>query len=375
MPVTNMASCLSMRRTMNPKTILAFAIVTLFATANFAHPVCAQGFSTLRRGLKHHYKVGHIRIFYDIEGDHAVKPTDVNKNDIPDQVEDLMSQTWCAHYIFVDTLGFPSPIKSERYQKAEYLDINFLAKKTLGLSGSAYDGLQRFRREMDDDETRAICFDVGTNVIPHKNPTPTHEYFHLIQYSMTYFKPRWYLEGMARWSEHAVSKDGIGKMKYKGPWPHDQKGQDELFKMTYDTQYHLWNPLARRIDKKGKIPVTDASKMARQLRYANGKQVLKDFKLNGAEFIKAVLVRLGEYDDIAKEELGFKTWAEKNQKSLKNSPYIYKAVMEVAREHGQDIGEFKIRGSKVESLDYSESKEAGVEGDKAKGQKKKAANS
>lgn len=356
---------------MNSKNIFTFTFVSLVTSMAFASSINAQGFATLRRGLKHHYKVGHIRIFYDTEGIHAVKPKDVNKNNVPDQVEDLMSQTWCAHYIFVDTLGFPDPIKSERYQQAEYLDINFLAKKTLGLSGSAYDGLQRFRREIDDDETRAICFDVGTNVTPNSNPTPTHEYFHLIQYSMTYFKPRWYLEGMARWSEHAVSKDGIGKTKYKGPWPHDQKGQDDLFEMTYDTQYHLWNPLARRIDKKGKIPVTEASKMARQMRYANGKQVLKDFKLNGAEFIKAVLVRLGKYDDIAKEELGFKTWAEKNQKSNENSPYIYKAVMDVAREHGQDIGQFKIPGSKVETLDFSESKEA--DGDKSKTPKKKQA--
>ncbi len=358
---------------MSLKNTITFVLISLSVWLTFVQSSNAQGFATLRRGLKHHYKVGHIRVFYDTEGIHAVKPKDVNENGIPDQVEDLMSQTWCAHYIFVDTLGFPDPIKSERYKKAEYLDINFLAKKTLGLSGSAYDGLQRFRREIDDDETRAICFDIGTNVFAHKNPTPTHEYFHLIQYSMTYFKPRWYLEGMARWSEHAVSKDGVGKWKYNGPWPHDQKGQDELFEMTYDTQYHLWNPLARRIDKKGKIPVTEASRMARQMRYTTGKQVLKDFKLNGAEFIKAVLVRLGEFDDIAKEELGFKTWAEKNQKSLKNSPYVYKAVMDVAREYGQDIGEFEIAGSKVETLDFSK----GVESEEAKPideQKKEDAN-
>lgn len=356
---------------MNPKSFAAFILAFLTITLTCVQSSNAQGFATLRRGLKHHYKVGHIRVFYDTEGPHAVQTKDVNKNDIPDQVEDLMSQTWCAHYIFVDTLGFPDPIKSERYKKAEYLDINLLAKKTLGLSGSAYDGLQRFRREIDDDETRAICFDIGTNVTPSGNPTPTHEYFHLIQYSMTYFKPRWYLEGMARWSEHAVSKDGIGKMKYKGPWPHDKIGRAELFKMTYDTQYHLWNPLARRLDSKGKIPVTDASKMARQMRYANGKQVLKDFKLNGSEFIKAVLVRLGEFDDIAKEELGFKTWAEKNQKSLDNSPYVYKAVMDVAREQGVDVGEFTIEGSKLESMDFSKKQQLETEMPESKKKKRK----
>jgi hypothetical protein len=41
-------------------------------------------------------------------------------------------------------------------------------------------------------------------------------------------------------------------------------------------------------------------------------------------------------------EIGFKKWTKDNQKSSKNSPYIYQAVMDVARKRGHKIGEFKI---------------------------------
>lgn len=318
-------------------------LVIAVASVFFSCTAQAQ-FSTVRRALKHHVADGHIRVFYDTEGPHAVRDVDANENNVPDIVEDVLNQTWCAHHIFVGALGFPDPIKSERYKEATYLDINILAKSTLKLQGVAYDELQSFKREIDPAGTRAICFDIASSITPQGNPTPTHEYFHLIQYSQTYFKPRWYLEGMARWSEHAVWKDGVDEIKYKRPWPHSKEKLEELFAMTYSTQYHIWNPLAKFTDRNGRIPSCDATKLARQLRYANGKTILKDFKLNGAEFMKDVLVRLGEYDDIAKKDLGFKKWAEKNQKSEKNNPYIYKAVMDVAREHGVKVGEYWLPG-------------------------------
>lgn len=319
-------------------------ILVVFLSTIVCNCTVEAQFSTVRRALKHHIVDGHIRVFYDTEGPHAVSKDDVNGNNIPDMIEDVLHQTWCAHHIFVGALGFPDPIKSERFKKATYLDINILAKATLKLQGVAYDELQSFKREIDPVGTRAICFDISSTITPTGNPTPTHEYFHLIQYSQTYFKPRWYLEGMARWSEHAVWKDGVDEIKYKRPWPHSEEDLEELFAMTYSTQYHIWNPLAKFTDRKGRIPSCDATKLARQLRYANGKTIFKDFQLNGAEFMKAVLVRLGEVDDIAKEDLGFKKWSEKNQRSPKNNPYIYKAVMDVAREQGVKVGEYWLPG-------------------------------
>ena len=165
----------------------------------------------------------------------------------------------------------------------------------------------------------------------------------MIQNGYTYFKTRWYTEGMARWSEHAIAKSGLGKIKYKGKFPHSKDEQKALFNMTYDTEFYLWNSLAKLDDRQGKLDAELIPREALQLRYANGKPIVKDLRLNGAEFMKDVLVRLREVDDAAAKELGFTGWAEKNQKSIDNSPYIYKAILDVAKERGlKKVGDYEL---------------------------------
>lgn len=326
---------------MNKKIIcalVAFLFLSEVSNAQFAKD---------RAALRNHYDIENIRVFYDLDGQHAVDATDENENDVPDVVEDVARQTLCARYVFVDGLGFPDPLESERYERAEFLDINMLSKDKLKLNGVAYDGLQKFNRSIDPEGTRAICFDVSSKIEPNSNQTPTHEYFHLIQNCSTYFKCRWYTEGMARWSEHALDKGGLGRIEYKGRFPQTRDEQLALFEMAYDTEFYLWNPLAKLEDKKGKLDRDSIPREAQQLRYVNGKVILEDLKLNGAEFMKALLLRLGEMDDVAMEELGFKDWSEKNQKSLDNSPYIYKAIIDVATERGlKKIGEYNIPSRK-----------------------------
>lgn len=228
----------------------------------------SSNFETLRRQLTQHYKMGKIRVFYNTTGKHSIEPTDNNQNQIPDQVEDIAKQTWVAYKLFVNTLNFPDPLQSERYQQASFIDVNLLAKESINQNGVAYDGLQNFRRAMDELGTKTITFDVATTVNPRTNITPAHELFHLIQNGATYFKNRWYTEGMARWAEHALEKD---------------------------------------------------------------------FRLNGADFMRAVLAELGKMDDIAYQELGYSDWLENNQKSDQNNPYIYQAIMNVAQRRGYTV--------------------------------------
>ena len=324
----------------NHLTIVFGAIITGFLLTSVAH---AQ-FSKIRRELKHCYKVDFIRVFYDTEGEHKIAIEDVNENRVPDQVEDVAKQTWAAHKIYVETLGFTAPLETDRYSKAKFLDIHFLSRKTLKLQGVAYDDLQLFKREMDEEGTRSICFDVSSGLQASSNYTPCHEYFHLIQNGATYFKNRWYTEGSARWAEHSIGKGGLGDMKYrsKGKWPQTSDNQAELFEMIYDSEFYLWNPLAHLDDRNGKFDKKDVSSVVQKLKYANGEKVLKDFKLSGAEFMREVLVELGKADDVAFEELGYKKWSESNQRSAKNSPYIYEAIMKVARNRGHKVGEFNV---------------------------------
>lgn len=146
----------------------------------------------------------HIRVSYHTEGLHAVDATDRNGNRIPDQVEDLLTQTRAARDLWVEVLGYPDPFKTKRFKTAKFLDIHIRNKSVLKTNGSAYDELQRFNRAGDPKGTLSICFNVASSVDPKSNLTPAHEYFHLIQFGTNFFKNRWYTEGLARWSEGAL---------------------------------------------------------------------------------------------------------------------------------------------------------------------------
>lgn len=282
----------------------------------------------------HEHRRGKIRIFYNSEGEHAVDPTDANRNGLLDQVEDLATQTTAAYLLFVDALGFPDPFQTERYRGAAFLDIHLLSKTVLGSNGVAYDELQRYRRPQDPKNTTSLCFNVATSVHPAVNLTPAHEFFHVIQNSITHFKNGWYTEGTARWSERALGVGGIGPVGYQGCWPLAEKDQTALFYMRYEAAERFWNPLALAVDPQGIIPEDRVAPELRQLTYCNGAKVFKDFRLHGWQLIRDLLVELGRVEQAAFRELGYAAWSEANQLSPSNNGYIYRAAADVARRHG-----------------------------------------
>ncbi len=275
------------------------------------------------------HRVDDIRIFYQTEGQHAVDAADVNQNGVPDQVEDVMTQVRAARKMWVEVLGFPEPLKTERFREARFIDISFRHKDVLKMNGTAYDELQRYKKPGDPPGTRSIAFTVATSVKAPANLTPAHEFFHLIQYSTTYFKNRWFLEGTARWSERALGTGDLGPARVLSQWPLSDEQKKAVTAMAYDASEHLWNPLAARMDKEGVIPDSPVLKQLQTMTYIDGTPVLKDLKLTGWRFIRDVILELGRIDDIAFRELGYDRWSEENQRSPKNEAYLFRVIENV----------------------------------------------
>jgi hypothetical protein len=265
---------------------------------------------------------GSVRVFYFVHGKHKVESADNNHNAVPDQVEDLMKQTEAARRLFVEVLGFPDPFKSERFAGVRYLDIHLRHRDVLKANGVAYDELQRFNRAGDPEGTLSLCFNVATSVQPSRNLTPAHEYFHLIQSGATYFKNRWFTEGMARWSERGLGLGGLGPTKPLAAWPLTADSREALFGMAYDAAEAFWNPLVAGAGEEEVIPDTAVTQELRALRYTDGKPVLADLKLTGWRWMRRVLNALAEADDRAFAELGYTSWTEGNQRSPQNSRFI-----------------------------------------------------
>lgn len=280
------------------------------------------------------HRVGNVRIFYHTEGQHAVDTTDGNTNGIPDQVEDVMTQVQAARKLFVDVLGFPDPLKTERFHAARFIDISFRHKDVLKMNGVAYDELQRYNRPGDPPGTRSIAFTLASSLKAPANLSPAHEFFHLIQYSTTYFKNRWFLEGTARWSERALGVGGLGPARILSAWPLPDERKQAIAAMSYEASEHLWNPLAAKTDKEGTIPNSPALQAVQAMKYTDGSTVLKDLRLTGWKFIRDVVNGLGQMDDTAFRELGYDKWSEANQRSEKNNAYLFRVIENiVAKQH------------------------------------------
>lgn len=273
------------------------------------------------------HQVGKIRVLFQSEGPHIVKGEDRNENGVPDQVEDILTQVVAARLLFVEVLGFPDPFETERFCSASSLDIRIRSKEALKGNGLAFDELQSAKG-------RAwISIAVASSVNAASNMTPAHEFFHLIQYSTSYFKNKWYAEGTARWSERGLGVGALGPTQKIDAWPLSQEQAAAVFGMSYDASTHLWNPLAAQLDAQGVIPESEALKRLQEMKYIDGTPVLKDLNLCGWEFVRDVIVELGKIDKVAFRELGYDRWSEANQFSPQNNVYILRAVEEVVKWH------------------------------------------
>ena len=148
---------------------------------------------------------------------------------------------------------------------------------------------------------------------------------------------------MARWSEHGLALEGVGQSKYSDRGPFPQRSQDlrALFRMSYDAEFVLWNPIARRADRKGELPRKLLPEQLRSLRYSDGSPVLGDYNLSAAPLMRDILVQLGKQDELAFKEQGYKEWSEECQLSPKNDPYIYQGIMDALKAHAPPVGSFR----------------------------------
>ncbi len=280
------------------------------------------------------HQSGKFRVIYYTEGEHAVSPEDKNRNNIPDQAEDVLTQTLAAYYLFVETLGFPDPFQSTSFHRANFLDIMIRSQEAAvaegglgGKKGLTFDQPRSFHVPGDPDDTLSIGFRVSTAVDAASDQTPAREFFHLIQYGLTSFKNAWFTVGTAHWAEYGLRKENPdGSVPHFTAWPLSNEQTVALFAMDGQAADFFWTPLAAKMNNKGVIPFTPALYKIMPLVYADDKPVFKSMRFPGWMFIRDVLIELGRMDDIAFQELGYQEWTEENQLSPKNNKYIMEAV-------------------------------------------------
>ena len=259
------------------------------------------------------YQSGIFHITYQTEGIGAVPITDVNKNGIPDRIEDIGTQLEASRVLFHQVLCFPDPLESQRYKgNVAGVEVIIKDRNIMGGHGRAFNKSTYSRF---DPKVKTLKIHVSSDTDPRRNPTPTHEYFHLIQYGQSRFMNGWYLEGMARWSEDAINRVRVDS----------NVGIDteKAVSTTYAAAKSLWHPLGTACEGQKQFP----SWLVQKYRYVDDTPIFKDDRINGPETMRNVLTCLHEKEVEAAENFGgVPLWRKNGQRSPQNDPFILECV-------------------------------------------------
>lgn len=308
---------------------LALAMPVSVAAQEAALADCRTERNATLSSLAHSYVRGEFRVFYALAGPHALPDTrDLNGNGVPDKVEDVATQLVVGRRLFSEVMGMTHPLRQPRYARAASIDV-FLLKMEKG-NGLSYDEVMNYR--LDSSEPAGHCatrIDL-LNSHPNQNVTPIHELFHQYQYGYTMFKPRWLLEGTARWAEYALRAGEPPQQPLPATLP---ALQAQVFSQTYATST-MWNRLAGILDPEGRLELP--SDLA-QTRYVDGSLVIHDDQLRGAAFVKALFEALGPLDRDVTARNGWRVfgWKEDDQRSYAHDGEIFQRAIQVVRQQAE----------------------------------------
>jgi len=281
-----------------------------------------------RENLQNVYQLNNFRVFYSLRGKNSLSDkSDLNRNNIPDIVENIALQLNVADQIYSNSLGFINPLKNKRYtNKVKYIDVHIL---NLQNHGSAGDSIIKYNYKYIKSSEKSISISVS-NKIKFDNLTPAHELFHIYQNGYTMFKNRWYTEGTARWSEFLFKK-GTGKQH---KLPQNIKQIDNLLSRTYGAKF-FWNRLLFLCAKNHRK--FNISRELKKVVYIGSQQkVIEENSIHGYIFLLKIFQNLDYYDDVLSSEKGIESfsWKESEQKSFMNNKYILLAIKKSIEEYG-----------------------------------------
>lgn len=289
-----------------------------------------------RESLDNVYTLGDFRIFYTFNGEHALpleNKVDLNKNLIPDYVENIAQRLYVTKQVFTNSLGFQDPLKSKRYKDVKYIDIHIMSSE----KSSAGDEIVTYKYNILNTKDKVLSIKIRNN-LTKGTLTPSHEYFHVLQNSYTMFKNRWYSEGTARWSE-SIFRKGIAK---QDDLPNSGKEIEELFDKTYDAE-GLFGRLTYLCDTNNGIFKNKIDLKTNIPDYPN---LIEDSMVYGYEFIRIFFENLEKEDDYLSKKRAVNEfeWDEKDQKSDENNIFILKALIktinEICPKQNNEITEF-----------------------------------
>ncbi len=258
------------------QSIMTICAVSLLTTAMLAGPVKSAATDNVSR----EYRQEPFRILYRIDGT-GLPQDDINRNGVPDRVEDIMTQLKSARELFL-ALGFPDPLGSERFATVTEFVVNLVPRRKLG-----HNVIGRTHWRASSNE-KSIYMEISADQDAKWSSTPVHEYFHHIQFSTMSYKRAWLLEGTARWAEDVVKNVARQPVDTLAADVQDPDFMRAVTSSSYSSALMLWRPLCA-ICGTARIP----EHLVRKRRYVDGTPVFEGNSIQGAAAIRHVFDCLG----------------------------------------------------------------------------------
>jgi hypothetical protein len=105
--------------------ITLVGVVLTVGTASAQRPKLAE-WKKRRTGLDRKLVVDEFRIYYSLSGEDALPDVaDVNRNSIPDRIDNIALQLVTARKLFVDVLKLRHPLQGPRYKdQAKFIEVH-----------------------------------------------------------------------------------------------------------------------------------------------------------------------------------------------------------------------------------------------------------
>lgn len=316
------------------KKILLSTFLFTISTASFSASVCTNDTNPYNN-LERLYKAGKTRVFYSTNPaspDNIPIKTDVNKNSIPDYVENVALQANTAAEVF-SHVGFIHPLESKRYKNVvSYVDIHLVNQS----GGVAYEIPSRMINRSDSENKCALKIVLSNNLGDFPGEywsIVSHELFHLYQYGYSQFKRGWYGEATANWAERAIRAGGHKPVAAPNLLPSTQA---LLQTNVYDVHYNgLWSRLAELYEKNNGIMGLPSTIL--NVKYTDGSKVVKDDRLSAYVFMAKFMDNLRIESERISYQNNWDPYAWGSNKSLEsNNPIILKVIQMTMHQSGMN---------------------------------------
>lgn len=268
------------------------------------------------------HRLGDFVFQYSLSGKHALRnQSDSVGTGLPDVVSDAKTQILAAREL-LNQLGFQFPLNSRRYRTfgVEKIFVQFRSLEGK-LNGRSISTPYR----LPSGECVLVIY--ISNKYETGNYTPIHELFHQVQNGYTMLMQNWFYEGLARWSrtimdDNSVSPDSV---------PDTEAALQDLWGKSYRA-VNAWYGLFLHCDlSSGQVQMPEK---LRELRYRNGKRVVRDNLVPGHFFVLRVLQELDalSLEISAQEQLDPYQWPKIKKRDKRYDRAIWQAVMRVCQQ-------------------------------------------